>query len=105
MGRSKELTEERSYVGLSISKIAAETKTTGNNCNYPKKISDTWNIQTAPRSGRPPITTSREERILARLVKEGRRATAKVLTRRWNEVTQKKVSEMTTTVRTMVLVL
>ena len=30
-----------SYVGLSISNIAAETKTTGNNCYYPKKISDT----------------------------------------------------------------
>ena len=104
MGRNKELTEEeRSYIvlmargGLSISKIDAETKRPrGTVATMLRRFRISGNVQTGPRSGRPLVTTSRDERSLARLVKANRRATAKILTKKWNEVTQKKVSEMTT---------
>lgn len=88
MGTRKELTEEeRSYVvgmargGRSVSKIAAETK-------RPRgTIATILRRFRTPRSGRPPVTTLANERGLARLMKEDRRATAKILSRRWNEVT------------------
>lgn len=43
------------------------------------------NTKTAPLSGRPAVTTPRDDRNLASLVKEQPRATAKGLTRKWNE--------------------
>ena len=39
------------------------------------------------------MTMSRDECSLARLLKQDCRATAKSLTRKWNKVTQKNVSE------------
>ena len=41
------------------------------------------------------MTTPRDERSLARLVREDRRATAKSLARKWSAIIQKKVSERT----------
>lgn len=87
MGTRKELTEEeRSYVvgmargGRSVSKIAAETKRPrGTIATILRRFRIRGNVQTAPRSGWPPVTTTRDERSLARLVKEDRRATAKIL--------------------------
>ena len=103
MGRSKELTEEeRSYVvglargKLSISKIATETKRPWGTIATILRFRIRRNVKTAPHSGRPPVTTPRDERSLERLVKQDRRATAKSLTREWNKVTQKNVSVTTT---------
>ena len=104
MGRSKELTEEeRSYVvglargGLSISKIATETKRPrGTIATILRRFRIRGNVKTAPRSGRPPVTTPRDERSLERLVKQDRHTTAKSLTKKWNKVTEKDVSVMTT---------
>ena len=74
MGRRKELTEEeRSYVvgmaraGRSISKIAAETKRPQRTITtILRRFRIRGNVQAAPRFGRPPVTTTRDERSLAR---------------------------------------
>ena len=99
----EELTEEeRSYVvglargGLSISKTNAEMKRArGTIATILRRFRIRGNVKTAPRSGRPPVTTSRDECSLARLVKQDRRATAKSLTRKCDKVTQKNVGKMT----------
>ena len=103
MGRNKDLTEEeRSFIvgmergGLLVSNIAAKTKRPrGTIATILRRFRIRGNVQTAPRSGRPSVTTPRDERSLARLVREDCRATAKSLARRGSAVIQKKVSERT----------
>ena len=48
------------------------------------------------RSGRPSLTTEREDRCLTRLVKENRRSSAKTLAKQWSANISKTVSERTT---------
>ena len=82
--------------GATISKIVEETKRQrGTVATILRKFRLRGNVQTAKRSGRPPKTTSRDHRHLEKLVKEDRKAPARVLTLKWGELIQKSVSERT----------
>ena len=102
-GKGKELTgEERAFIvgtakgGVSITKIAAETKRPkGTIATILTRFRSRGNFQTAKRSGRPSITTPRDERSLTRLVREDCRAPAKDLAERWGAMIKKTVSERT----------
>ena len=53
-------------------------------------------VRTLKRSGRPALTTERENRCLTRLVKENRRSSAKTLAKKWSASISKTVSKRTT---------
>ena len=104
MGKGKELTEdERSFIvgmkrgGASITAIAKETKRPRDTiATILRKFRLSGKVRTFKRSGRPSLTTERENRCLIRLVKENRRSSAKTLAKKWSASISKTVSERTT---------
>ena len=89
MGKGKELTEdERSFIvgmkrGASITAIAKETKRPrGTIATILRKLRCSGKVRTLKRSGRPSLTTEREDRCLTRLVKENCRSSAKALAKK-----------------------
>ena len=83
--------------GVSITVIAKETKRPrGTIATILRKFRCSGKVRTLKRSGRPSLTTEREDRCLTRLVKENRRSSAKTLAKKWSASISKTVRERTT---------
>ena len=83
--------------GASITAVAKETKQPrGTIATILRKFRCTGNVKTTNHSGRPSMTTERENRFLTMLVKENRKSSAKALAKKWGANISKPVSERTT---------
>lgn len=75
----------------------AATLTVSKTCvtNTIKKFQEEGEVVDKQRSGRPRVTSLREDRIIARVAKKNRKAALPVIMREFEDSTNKKVSKMT----------